>query len=63
MREMEDEIDNAAILDALLAEQAREQVPELRADAGKRGERGEERIEEGRAHGGKMREDDAAWQG
>ncbi len=61
--QVEDEIDDAAVLDALLAEQLGEQFTRLRADAGKRGEGGEQGIEQGRTHGSKMRRTIAAWQG
>ena len=52
MRRVEEKIENPALLDALATEQPGEEFAKFRPDAGQRVERGEERIEESRAHGG-----------
>ena len=63
VREMEDEVDDPAVLDALLPEQAREEIAEFRADARKRGEGSEERIKQCGSHGGQNRRTRTLWQG
>ena len=50
-RQMEQEIDDAR---RLALEQPREQLLELRPDAGQAGQRGEQRIEHRRAHGSRL---------
>jgi len=55
MRRVKEEVDDAGVIGRLAVEQLDEQLGDLRADACESRNGGKQRIENGRAHGRKMR--------